>query len=113
MSATEYAKVDANGVVTEVIVIEPDMLATGRWGDPAEWVLNDPATKKNPAGIGHTYDKARKAFISPKPFPSWVLDEATCLHKAPVAIPADGKRYQWDEGITQWRVAVSTIVINS
>lgn len=58
--------------------------------------------RKNYAGIGYTYDFARDAFIPPKPFPSWVLNEETCLWEAPVAIPDDGQRYQWDEATTSW-----------
>jgi len=58
--------------------------------------------RKNYAGIGYTYDSVRDAFIPPKPFPSWVLNEETCLWDAPVAMPADGKIYNWDEGSITW-----------
>ena len=58
--------------------------------------------RKNYAGIGYTYDEGRDAFIPPKPFASWVLDEATCHWKAPVDMPADDKRYSWDEETTSW-----------
>ena len=58
--------------------------------------------KKNFAGVGYTYDKARDAFIAPKQFDSWVLDEATCCHEAPVERPKDGKDYQWDEAKVEW-----------
>jgi hypothetical protein len=60
------------------------------------------ALRKNYAGIGFTYDAERDAFIPPKPFESWVLDEATCLWVAPVDMPDDGKEYGWDEGTTSW-----------
>lgn len=56
----------------------------------------------NYAGIGYTYDAARDAFISPKPFNSWVLDEDTCQWQAPTPMPTDGKRYTWDEETTSW-----------
>lgn len=66
------------------------------------------AFRKNFAGLGYTYDAGRDAFIPPKPFASWVLDEASCLWNAPVAMPADAgtgeppKRYTWDEATTSW-----------
>ena len=53
-------------------------------------------------GIGYTYDKTRDAFISPKHYPSWLLDEATCQWAAPVAYPTDGKDYTWNEDTTNW-----------
>jgi hypothetical protein len=60
------------------------------------------AFRKNYAGLGYTYDAGRDAFIPPKPFNSWVLNESTCLWDAPVAYPTDGKRYTWDEATTSW-----------
>jgi hypothetical protein len=66
------------------------------------------AFRKNFAGLGYTYDAQRDAFIPPKPFNSWVLDEASCLWNAPVAMPSDAgpdKRYTWDEATTSWVVA--------
>jgi hypothetical protein len=66
------------------------------------------AFRKNYAGIGYMYDPIRDAFIPPKPFNSWVLDEQTCLWEAPVAMPEDAgtgdppKRYQWDEVTVNW-----------
>lgn len=58
--------------------------------------------RKNYAGIGYTYDKSRDAFIAPKPFDSWVLDEDTCLWVTPVPMPEDGKGYVWNEEIVNW-----------
>lgn len=58
--------------------------------------------RKNYAGIGYTFDEARDAFIPPKPFASWVLDEDSCLWQAPVAYPTDGKFYSWDEEAGNW-----------
>lgn len=58
--------------------------------------------RKNYAGIGYTYDEGRDAFIPPKPFNSWLLDEDTCQWKAPVDYPTDGKRYTWNEETTSW-----------
>lgn len=58
--------------------------------------------RKNYGAIGFTYDETRDAFIPPKFFESWVLDEETCLWKAPIIMPADGKDYKWDEATTSW-----------
>ena len=58
--------------------------------------------RKNYASIGYTYDPQRDAFIPPKPYPSWLLNEQTCLWDPPVAMPQDGNRYQWDEATTSW-----------
>jgi hypothetical protein len=60
------------------------------------------ALRKNYAGIGFTYDSERDAFVPPKPFESWVLDEDTCLWEAPVAYPEDGEDYIWDEDAGDW-----------
>ena len=60
------------------------------------------ALRKNYAGIGYTYDPERDAFIPPKPFESWVLNEETCLWDAPLPYPEDGADYNWDEESTSW-----------
>ena len=60
------------------------------------------AFRKNYAGLGYTYDAGRDAFIPPKPFNSWVLNETTCLWDAPIPYPTDHKRYTWDEATTSW-----------
>ena len=58
--------------------------------------------RKNYAGIGYSYDQTKNAFIPPKPYPSWTLDETTCLWEAPVAYPDDGEKYKWNEDTTNW-----------
>jgi hypothetical protein len=58
--------------------------------------------RKNYAGIGYTYDSIRDAFIPPKPFASWILNEDTCQWESPIPSPNDGNRYRWDESITAW-----------
>ena len=58
--------------------------------------------RKNYAGAGYTYDSTRNAFIPPKPYASWVLNETTCRWDAPVARPTDDKKYAWDESTTSW-----------
>jgi len=117
---SHFAKVE-NGVVTQVIVIEQDVLSTGNWGDPASWVQTSYNTsggvhtqggtplRKNFAGIGSIYDSGRDAFYAPQPYPSWVLNEDTCLWGAPTAMPVvEGKRFAWDEPTTSW-VEVTTV----
>jgi hypothetical protein len=64
--------------------------------------------RKNYAGIGYTYDATRDAFIAPKPYASWVLNESTCQWNAPVAYPIDDKRYTWDEATTSWVIVQTT-----
>ena len=59
-------------------------------------------TRKNYAGIGYKYDTTRDAFISSKPYSSWILNETTCQWEAPVDKPDDGKEYTWDEATTNW-----------
>ena len=58
--------------------------------------------RKNFAGIGHTYDLTRNAFIAPKPYASWVLNESTCRWEAPTPYPDDDNVYTWDESTTAW-----------
>ncbi len=61
------------------------------------------AFRKNYAGIGYYYDSIRDAFIPPKPFPSWTLNEESCLWQSPVPYPSDGKMYTWNEEILNWQ----------
>ena len=79
--------------------------------DGTESADQSKALRKNFAGIGYTYDASRDAFIPPKPFSSWVLNETQCLWEAPVALPADSGTtdsdgdiimYRWDEDTTSW-----------
>jgi hypothetical protein len=119
---SHFAKV-SNGIVEQVIVAEPEFFDTFVDSSPGQWIQTsyntrggkhyDPETgelsadqtkalRKNYAGIGFTYDAARDAFIPPKPFNSWLLDEDTCLWNAPVAYPDDGGRYVWNEETTSW-----------
>jgi hypothetical protein len=114
---SHFAKVE-NGVVTQVIVIEQDVLNTGHWGDPSMWVqtsyntyggehrLGGTPLRKNYAGIGYTYDIQRDAFYTPKPYVSWILNENTCIWEPPVAMPTDGTEkgvfYSWNESHLTW-----------
>lgn len=106
-----YAFLDNNNIVTEVIVgIDETELIEGK--DPATWYgeFRGQACKrtsyngnirKNYAGIGYLYDAERDAFLAPQPYPSWILDEATCRWNAPVTKPATGE-YLWDEASVNW-----------
>lgn len=64
--------------------------------------------RKNYAGVGYTYDSGRDAFIPPKPFNSWTLNETTCNWEAPVAYPTDGAMYKWNEDVTNWELITPT-----
>ena len=107
---SHFAKIE-NGIVTQVIVAEQDVIDSGLFG--TGWVQTSYNThagqhpegrplRKNYAGIGYTYDEVRDAFIPPQPFSSWVLDENTCLWDAPTPMPTDGKQYIWDESTISW-----------
>lgn len=114
-----YAFLDTNNIVTEVIVgkDESNFDWERHYGDIRGQLCKRTSYstfgdvhanggtpfRKNYAGIGYTYDATRDAFIPPKPFPSWVLNEATCRWDAPTAMPTDdGKSYYWDEPTTLW-----------
>jgi hypothetical protein len=105
-----FAKVE-NGIVTQVIVAEQDVIDSGAFG--TGWVQTSYNTyggqhpegrplRKNYAGVGYTYDAIKDAFIPPKPFASWTLNPDTCLWDAPVAYPDSSKFYGWNESLQQW-----------
>jgi len=108
-----FAKV-VDGVVTQVIVAEQEFFQTFVDSSPGEWIqtsyntygnqhkLGGTPLRKNYAGIGYTYDRTKDAFIPPKPFASWILNEDTYLWDAPIAMPTDDKIYLWDEATTNW-----------
>jgi hypothetical protein len=109
-----YAFLNDNNIVTEVITgIDETELIEGL--DPETWYGNfrgqackrtsyNGNLRKNYAGIGYTYDAGRDAFIPPKPFDSWLLDEATCLWESPVPYPTDGFTYIWNEATVDWEL---------
>ena len=100
---THFAKLN-NNIVTEVIVAEQDFINSGAVGDSFLWIQTsyNGNFRKNYASVGGTYDKAKDAFIAPKPYPSWTLVEDTCQWEAPTAMPDDGKEYEWNEDTTAW-----------
>ena len=91
---------DSNGVEQENIGIEFLTNLHG-WAVWKQTSYNN-NIRKNFAGIGFTYDEDRDAFIPPKPFNSWILNETTCLWDPPVAKPDDGQIYNWNEATTSW-----------
>ena len=108
-----FAKLGTGNIVKQVEVVSNDIATTEQSGidflnnlygtrDTWKQTSYNGNIRKNFAGIGFTYDQTRDAFIPPKPFTSWTLDEDTCLWEAPVAYPDDGKIYQWNETEQQW-----------
>ena len=108
-----FAKV-TNGIVTQVIVAEPEFFENFVDTSPGEWIqtsynthggqhkLGGTPLRKNYAGVGFTYDKNKDAFIPPKPFDSWLLNEETCLWESPVPCPNGDKPFYWDETSKSW-----------
>ena len=113
-----FAKIGLNNKVIEVLSVNNDVIKDAS-GYEVESLCIDFLTKltgwamwkqtsyngnfrKNHAGKGYTYDEDRDAFIPPKPFSSWTLDEDTCQWKAPVDRPADDNRYLWNEENQSW-----------
>jgi hypothetical protein len=101
---SHFAKIDKNNIVTEVIVAEQDFINSGLVGDSFLWVQTsyNENFRKNFATVGSSYDSTRDAFIPPKPYASWTLNETTCLWECPVALPDDGKKYEWNETDQTW-----------
>ena len=110
---SHFAKVN-NGIVVQVIVAEPEFFQTFVDSSPGEWIQTSYNTRggvhlnggtplrKNYAGIGFSYDHTLDAFIPPKPYASWVLNEDTCQWESPVAYPSDGLKHSWDENTLTW-----------
>jgi hypothetical protein len=118
-----FAKLNSDNIVLTIEVVSDDIATTEQAGveflqnlynDKATWKqtsyntyggvhsLDGTPFRKNFAGVGYTYDETKNAFISPKPFNSWSLNETTCLWEAPVAYPDDNKEYEWNEDTTSW-----------
>ena len=112
-----YAKIDENGLVLQVVVVDNkdtadafgvekehigaahlEKILGGTWKQTSY----NGNMRKNYAGIGYTYDAVRDAFIPQQPFASWVLNAGSCLWEPPTPMPTDGKMYSWDENTTNW-----------
>ena len=119
---SHFAEINSENIVQRVLVAEQEFIDSGVVGDANNWIQTSynthggvhyapnsdtpdggVALRKNYAGVGHTYDVTRDAFIAPQTYPSWTLDEDTCQWNAPVAYPDDDKMYTWDEENTQWK----------
>ena len=118
-----FAKINASNIVTEVIVVSNDIATSesagvtfinNLYGTSDTWKqtsyntyanthkLDGTPFRKNYAGIGFSYDASKDAFIPPKPYNSWTLNNTTCLWESPVDMPDDDKRYTWDESNLEW-----------
>ena len=109
-----FAKLGIGNIVEKVEVVSNDVAITEQAGvdflrnlyndQNAQWFQTsyNNNIRKNYAGIGYSYDQARDAFIPPKPYNSWVLNETTCQWEAPVAYPDDDERYIWNEETKSW-----------
>lgn len=113
-----FAKLDSNNIVTQVLVVANEVLlktdgteselkgkqflnslfGTATWKQTSY----NGTIRKNYAGIGYKYDSTRDAFIPPKPFTSWTLNETTCQWEAPVSYPTDGNMHNWNEDSQEW-----------
>ena len=116
-----FAKV-VDGIVTQVIVADQEFMDSYVDSSPGEWIqtsyntrfgkhyapnsnIEDDKTplRKNFAWVGGTYDKTRDAFLPPHQYPSWTLNEETCIYEPPGPMPSDGKFYDWDEKTKSWK----------
>ena len=108
-----FAKLGTGNIVEQVVVVSNDIATTEQAGvdflnnlykskDVWKQTSYNGNIRKNFAGIGFKYDQTRDAFIAPKPFNSWILNEDTCIWEAPVAYPNDGQRYIWNETNQSW-----------
>lgn len=113
-----FAEINADGFVQRVVVVANAELLDANGVESEQkgvaflqslygsstWVQTsyNGNRRKNYAGVGFSYDAARDAFVPPQPFPSWLLEEATCRWMAPVPMPTDGNQYTWDETQQAW-----------
>ena len=112
-----FAKLDENNIVLAVHVVNNDVITvngveseqagidflTGLHGHTSwKQTSYNGSIRKNYAGTGYSYDLSRDAFIAPKSFPSWLLNETTCIWEAPTPMPEDDKTYSWDEPTLSW-----------
>lgn len=114
MAQSTFAEVNKDGTVERVIVVTQQVINSGLFGDPGNWVQTNIDTRagvntkgelplrKNYAGIGYKYDFNLDAFIPPQQFDSWVIDEVKGQYIAPKEAPKDGKGYTWNEKTLDW-----------
>lgn len=121
-----FAQLDSVNIVTQVITVNNEVINNATdlsneaigiafcqslYGADTIWKQTSFSGKfrKNYAGIGMIYDLTRDAFYAPRPYASWILNEATCLWEAPTPMPTDGKNYQWVEDCLSWQIIAPTI----
>jgi hypothetical protein len=112
-----FAELDESSIVKQVIIVDNSELLDENNIEQEQkgidfcvnllggtWVQTsyNGTIRKNYAGIGYLYDPIRNAFIAPKPYPSWILNETTCQWESPIPYPIDEKVYYWDEATTNW-----------
>ena len=108
-----FAKLGKGNIVENVVVVSNDIATTEQAGvdflnnlygsrDVWKQTYSDKSLRKNFASVGYRYDQNKDAFIPPKPFNSWTLNEETCQWEAPVALPDTENRYNWNEETKQW-----------
>jgi|TARA_R110000772_G_scaffold104445_1_gene205814 hypothetical protein len=114
-----FAKLDENNVVTTVVSVVNEVILDSNGVEQEQlgviflnklYNTNDNWKqtsyngnfRKNHAGVGYTYDETKDAFISFKPYASWILNEDTCIWEAPIAYPDDGEKYAWNESTSSW-----------
>jgi len=110
-----FAKLGIGNIVEKVEVVSNNVATTEQAGidflnnlygtnDTWKQTSYNSNIRKNFAGIGHTYNQTKDAFIPPQPYPSWILNAETCRYECPVAMPNDGQNYVWNELHTRWEV---------
>jgi hypothetical protein len=110
-----FAKLGVGNIIIKVAVVSNDIATTEQAGvdflnnlyntrDVWKQTSYNGNIRKNFAGVGYSYDQTRDAFIAPKPFNSWILNETTCQWEAPVAYPDDDNRYTWNETNLNWEI---------
>lgn len=114
-----FAQIDNNGIVQQVLVVVNEVIMDengneseqigidflkGLYGEHTQWVQTsyNGSFRKNYASAGYTYDSERDAFIQPKPWNSWILNEETCRWEPPVPIPDETQPYTWNEDNLEW-----------
>ena len=119
-----FAQLNENYIVTEVVVVNNETIndlpfpesepvgvafCQSLYGSTTVWKQTsyNANFRKNYAGIGYTYDPVLDAFIAPQPYPSWLLNTATCQWEAPIPYPTDGGYYVWDEATVGWKLVPS------
>ena len=109
-----FVKLGVGNIIEKSVVVSNDITTTEQAGidflndlygsrDVWKQTFIDGSQRKNFAGIGYTYNQNKDAFISPQPYPSWILNEDTCIWEAPQEYPDDDKKYLWNEQTTSWK----------